>query len=105
MSHLDELFLRRPRRRRVVTLCRAVAYQFRRLAIREPAVLMHQVRVAVPPLRFHMHTSHGSRSRVGRRRATATARTSPCTVAAERTRLSRRAETKANVVSRGIGHV
>jgi hypothetical protein len=51
MAHLDEIHLRWSDRWRVVVLYPAVAYQYRRLADREVAILMHEVRVAVPPLR------------------------------------------------------
>jgi len=51
----DKLRLRRVIGRRVLVLYPAVAYQFRRLASREVAIFMNEVRVAVPPLRIHRY--------------------------------------------------
>src|SRR5215475_6990381 len=53
MRHLNKNGLRRPGRRVVVSLVAAVAYQFRGLASREVAILVHEVRIAIPALRFH----------------------------------------------------
>src|SRR5215469_892138 len=53
INHFDELGFRRTRRRRVIALHLAVAHELRRVPVREIAILVHAVRVAVPPLRSH----------------------------------------------------